>query len=646
MVTNRMLDAALRYAARGWPVIPLHTPTDYDRCSCNNTDCASVGKHPRTQHGLSDASTDPETIGKWWGQWPKANIGVITNDLVVIDIDPRHGGDESYRDLIAKHGPGLTQTLTAVTGGGGQHLVFACPAGVHIGNVANRPGYAGPLGPGVDVRAYGGYIVAPPSLHQSGTRYQWEEEGEQPARLPLALYELLTARPERQVEHETVSAADILNGVDAGGRDWALFRLAAKLRYADVPYDWARTLVLEAAANARPPFPANEALKKLDSAYKRYEAGKGAFVGNGESRHAEGLDGRVLLDNVLASPIPPPNWLIDGFLVRGFVHLLYGESGHGKTTVGLEFIRQLISRGEPVVFIDEESGHLKIAGLLQDMGVDSVDEHLHYFQMPGVRRDDIDKLFGYVDGVRPALVIFDSLTDQMSNFGLDDNKAVEVNEWFKAVPKTLTMRDYRPCVLLLDHVTKLKDNVSHSAGSRAKRQKSDVLWYLEKVEDFDRNTLGKVTLTLYKNNPGTMPGKHTLAVGSREGRLICEPFNAMEHGGRTLSEKHERFLSAINDAPRSNGELQAILECGHDTVVRLAQDLINLSLAERTGTGRLTKYQPFVRSDESIIRSDENLSSDFSSDEPPLKGGHRTKRRRSDERHWWEKLDDDEEELL
>ena len=337
MVTNRMLDAALRYAARGWPVIPLHTPTDYDRCSCNNTDCASVGKHPRTQHGLSDASTDPETIGKWWGQWPKANIGVITNDLVVIDIDPRHGGDESYRDLIAKHGPGLTQTLTAVTGGGGQHLVFACPAGVHIGNVANRPGYAGPLGPGVDVRAYGGYIVAPPSLHQSGTRYQWEEEGEQPARLPLALYELLTARPERQVEHETVSAADILNGVDAGGRDWALFRLAAKLRYADVPYDWARTLVLEAAANARPPFPANEALKKLDSAYKRYEAGKGAFVDTTreKAREEEAAAGLFVWPHELDN-LPEMSWRVEGIMPNDSTGMLYGKFGSRKTFATLD----------------------------------------------------------------------------------------------------------------------------------------------------------------------------------------------------------------------------------------------------------------------------------------------------------------------
>lgn len=632
---NPLLKAARWYAKRNIFVFPLHNVEDDGSCSCRDAECKNQGKHPRTQHGFKDATIDLEKIGQWWTTFPKANIGIACEPTgwAVIDVDPRHGGDETLRDLEQQYGP-LPDTVRQVTGSGGQHIVFTYPFG-------GAPTVAG-IRPGIDTRARGGYIVGAPSAHVSGNTYAWEvAPGEMPlAELPHWFRDLLTTRTERQRTDEPGAV------IPEGRRDETLASLAGSMRArGHTKEEIAAALLVTNRDRCVPPLDERD-VRRIAWSISQYEAGKGAFVGNGESRHAEGLDGRVLLDNVLASPIPPPDWLIDGFLVRGFVHLLYGESGHGKTTVGLEFIRQLISRGEPVVFIDEESGHLKIAGLLQDMGVDSVDEHLHYFQMPGVRRDDIDKLFGYVDGVRPALVIFDSLTDQMSNFGLDDNKAVEVNEWFKAVPKTLTMRDYRPCVLLLDHVTKLKDNVSHSAGSRAKRQKSDVLWYLEKVEDFDRNTLGKVTLTLYKNNPGTMPGKHTLAVGSREGRLICEPFNAMEHGGRTLSEKHERFLSAINDAPRSNGELQAILECGHDTVVRLAQDLINLFLVERTGTGRLTKYQPFIRSDESNIRSDENLSSDFSSDGGGFKSPHRTKRQRSDERHWWEEKDQDEESPL
>ena len=102
---NPCLTAALDYARRGWPVIPLHTLTA-DGCSCRG-ECSSVAKHPRTEHGLKDATTDKETIRRWWQEWPDANVGVVAgaaSGLVVLDVDPRHGGDESLRELEEQHG--------------------------------------------------------------------------------------------------------------------------------------------------------------------------------------------------------------------------------------------------------------------------------------------------------------------------------------------------------------------------------------------------------------------------------------------------------------------------------------------------------------------------------------------------------------
>ena len=105
--SSRMLDAALEYAAMNWSVIPLHTPTAENTCSCRDKDrCQNVGKHPRTQNGLKDATTDPETIARWWTQWPKANIGIECgrSSIVVLDVDVRHGGDEAWEDLVTIHG--------------------------------------------------------------------------------------------------------------------------------------------------------------------------------------------------------------------------------------------------------------------------------------------------------------------------------------------------------------------------------------------------------------------------------------------------------------------------------------------------------------------------------------------------------------
>jgi Bifunctional DNA primase/polymerase, N-terminal len=173
--------AALRYAALGWPVLPLHTPGRDGRCSCGRAGCDTPGKHPRSRHGLCDASTNAARVRAWWAAWPDANVGVATGQLVVVDVDDAHG-PAALATLERDHHP-LPRTLTAASGRGA-HLYFR--AGAH--GVANS---VGRLGAGLDVRGRGGYVVAPPSLHADGHRYRWSAR-HRPAPLPSWLAELLT----------------------------------------------------------------------------------------------------------------------------------------------------------------------------------------------------------------------------------------------------------------------------------------------------------------------------------------------------------------------------------------------------------------------------------------------------------------------
>jgi hypothetical protein len=137
---------------------------------------------------LLSATTETGIIKLWWGlRAPEANLGVCTDKLVVIDIDPRHGGDESFRALECEHE--IPPTWRVLTGGGGQHILFACPDGVEISNVVAeliKPPLEPPLGRGIDIRACGGYVVAPPSRHISGRCYAWSVD-HHPADVPLAL---------------------------------------------------------------------------------------------------------------------------------------------------------------------------------------------------------------------------------------------------------------------------------------------------------------------------------------------------------------------------------------------------------------------------------------------------------------------------
>ena len=127
MGLSEMGEAALAYANRGWAVFPLHTPVE-GRCSCRQTECRDIGKHPRTRQGSNDASADLAVVERWWDTWPTANIAIACapSNLVIIDIDPRHGGDESLRDLVEEHGEEWLDTVSVVTGGGGD-----LPAGLH-----------------------------------------------------------------------------------------------------------------------------------------------------------------------------------------------------------------------------------------------------------------------------------------------------------------------------------------------------------------------------------------------------------------------------------------------------------------------------------------------------------------------------------
>ena len=166
-----MLRHALGYAERDWHVFPLHSPVG-DGCSCGKPDCTDQAKHPRTAHGLIDATTDPEKIREYWARWPDANIGIRTGQIsgiVVLDIDAKNGGVESWTELQDING--RVDALTCLTGGGGLHLYFEAPED-------ELKSTTGEIAAGVDTRAEGGYVVAPPSLHISGNRYLWEGDDE------------------------------------------------------------------------------------------------------------------------------------------------------------------------------------------------------------------------------------------------------------------------------------------------------------------------------------------------------------------------------------------------------------------------------------------------------------------------------------
>jgi hypothetical protein len=197
---DSLLEAALRYVREGLPVFPV-----------------KHNKKPWTEHGFKDASTDAQQIRLWWREHPDAGVAMPTGTAsgrIVVDIDPRNGGDKSLAILEEEHGA-LPATLESHTGGGGRHLFFVC---------RGRSFQKCELARGIDIQGEGAYVVLPPSFHSSGHRYGWVN-GNAIAELPLWLEELLLA-------HKSSSPAGTSDGarIPEGHRNNTLTSLAGSMR--------------------------------------------------------------------------------------------------------------------------------------------------------------------------------------------------------------------------------------------------------------------------------------------------------------------------------------------------------------------------------------------------------------------------------
>lgn len=215
MSGNKMLKTALYYAKEyGWAVFPIREGT----------------KKPRTPHGFKDAKKDPGAIKSWWTKYPNDGIAVATgsiSNLVVIDEDlddeKDKNGYEEMRKWEAENGE-LPETVTAITGRGGSHLYFK-----YEGNdIKSRIDVI----PGVDVRAEGGYLITPPTMHPNGTEYAWEFP---PNEYTFAEVNDTVKKFLMWGEEEEAEAFEMPALIEAGTRNDTLYRLACSLQAKGLP---------------------------------------------------------------------------------------------------------------------------------------------------------------------------------------------------------------------------------------------------------------------------------------------------------------------------------------------------------------------------------------------------------------------------
>ena len=176
------LDKALSYAKRGWAVFPL---SPFSKIPLISREKGGKGVH--------DATTNLDKITEWWTCRPTANVGIACgapSGIVVIDIDPKNGGDKSVERLSQK-GCVFPTTLTTNTPNGGQHLYYKYEPWIVNSSKA--------LGIGIDIQSAGKPITAPPSkvrnLSSVIREYTWVDETAELAPLPSWMRRFSSSRP-------------------------------------------------------------------------------------------------------------------------------------------------------------------------------------------------------------------------------------------------------------------------------------------------------------------------------------------------------------------------------------------------------------------------------------------------------------------
>lgn len=470
------LKAALDYARGCLGVIPLYAPKDTG-CSCPlGPACGSPGKHPLTKNGLKEASMDDGVIRGWWKRWPAANVGILTgrqSGLVVLDVDPRHGGDKSVETL------NLPVTVEAITGGGGRHLLFAYPAGQEVGN---RTGVL----PGIDVRGNDGYIVAPPSRHKSGNHYRWHPELDlhhKMADLPLGLIEMLS-RPH-------VSPGCPTNGtggaIPEGQRNATLASIAGSMRHHGMIESEILVALLSVnERRCRPPLPEQE-VARIATSICRYEA---AAPAASELAPTPILEVISIDDEAAWAALPDETFYVPEIIALNQIAFVVAEPKAGKSLLTLDLAWALAQdRGATWPFGRPESNNqspavtgAKVLFLALEDARSTVKVRRQQFLVAyGGTNDrlriafvrsrpfllyeprDIDELRSHLDDGFNVIVL-DTLG--ASSGGKGDTKR---EDWAEVIEPHLRMIRDRPTTLIIvEHVR--KDSGAESrAKARAKR---------------------------------------------------------------------------------------------------------------------------------------------------------------------------------
>lgn len=415
-----MLEAALRYAHRGWSVFPVQ------------------GKKPLV-FWRDESTTEDGKIAQWWTRWPNANVALdcAKSGLLVIDADNKNNGVKHWnmlcRDLA------IPTTLTAITGGGGVHSFF-------YQNGHNHGNTTGKLPSGIDVRGQGGYVVLPPSVHENGQHYSWKDDTDT-SPLPDSLWSILRAKTDPLSDDSDMSDEDPQR-IPSGARNSTLTRFAGSLRRTGMTADDIHFCLSHLnETKCSMPLPDAEVWEIARSIGRRPSL---AELTRGKSTF-------ISAKTLLTEPDEEIPWLVEDLFIRSGNSIIAAQPKVGKSVLALNlgvavaqgrsFLGKATHQG-PVLYAAHEGNKTEMRKQLRGIGLREEDPFHIMFGPPP--KDAVDWLEGYMESIEPVLIIIDTMQKFLRLDTTDDYAKVIQS---LSPLRDITMR-YNAHLILLHHNNK------------------------------------------------------------------------------------------------------------------------------------------------------------------------------------------------
>jgi hypothetical protein len=572
-IGNPLLEAALRYARLGWRVIPL------------------VGKKPFLDDWPHLATTDEGQIRRWWLNNSRSNVGIKTgaeSGIFAVDVDPRHGGEDTLEGLVLKHGP-LPDTLQQITPTGGRHLIFRHP-GFHVKTCQA-------LLPGIDIRGDGnGQIVSEPSIHPDVKKpYFWdglqEIENQPIATAPTWLLALLRDKVDKPKHAEALPEK-----IPHGKQHDTLLSLAGTLWRRGLSVDEIETTLWDVnQRRCEKPGPRSD-MRKMAESMSKYprDVRNNVFTMAGQAepasrqkRKLEAIDGETIFE----ADYPEPVFTIGELLARG-VTLFCGRPKVGKSWFTLQlaiavatarrlFDRFPIETPGRVVYLALEEPKQRTGSRMKKLYRDAAChlQNLHFvYGIDPLLSGGAQMLDEYLTENPAQMVVIDTF---LALVRANNQRDVLRSDYNEVNVLRQIAEKHNTALLLVHHQRKMSADyhVDSVAGTTGLTAACDAIWSLRKRAEGD--CLLEVTGREMKDT--------TLALRFQDGsdfgwHMIGEGAEA------ALSEERQDILTLLRvEGPQKPAKIALLLKKNANTVRVLLQKLAYEGFVTRNQKG---EYQP------------------------------------------------------